>query len=380
MRTLAPFKTYGVFLLLSVMVLSACHGSGGGSTVVATPPLPTVLTVGTPVSDTVVLSTFNAYAATVTPGSFYKISITAPTDDVDLNVYDADNTFTHPIRCPVDNGAIPVTSPEDCILIPTGNTLYFGVDGSFIAGSASVYTIDVELLSEKSPNLSIPFSDQTTQSGAGVYSVPVSPGAYTVSITGLTDDADLHVFTDNGTVITSAVCSATTTSNTLIIGKTPEDCTLSLTAGSGIFFVVDGLFSSAVSVQYTALVAPAPNVPNPTSEGLALSPAVISVDTPTTGQVARASTSFYSVSGLTPGSRYTISITGLTDAADLTVYGSDSTFTTHVACSIDNTGLPGTTPESCTLPAPGGTVFFTVVSGSTSGNGAAYLVLVEPGP
>ncbi len=148
MRARGPFKTYGVFVVLSVMILSACHGSGGGSTVVA-PPIPTVLTVGAPpVSDTVVRPGFNAYAASVTPGSFYKISITAPTDDVDLNVYDADSTFTHPIICPVDNSVIPVTSPEDCILIPAGNTLYFGVDGSFLVGSAAVYTIGVELLSE----------------------------------------------------------------------------------------------------------------------------------------------------------------------------------------------------------------------------------------
>jgi hypothetical protein len=374
MRARGPFKTYGVFVVLSVMILSACHGSGGGTTVVA-PPIPTVLAVGAPpVSDTVVRPGFNAYAASVTPGSLYKISVTAPTDDVDLNVYDADSTFTHPIICPVDNSVIPVTSPEDCILIPAGNTLYFGVDGSFLVGSAAVYTIGVELLSETNLILALPHPDQTTQRGAGVYSVPVSPGTYTASITGLTDDADLHVFIDSGTVITPAVCSAATVSNTLLIGNAPEDCTLNVTTGNtAVFFVVDGLFSSAFTVQYTALVTPAPNVPNPGTEGTQAAPVPINVDVPTTGQVGLSGTSFYSASGLTPGARYTISITGLTDSADLAVPGA--------TCSPNNTSFAGTTPESCTLLAPqGGIVFFEVLSGQAAGKGASYIILVEPGP
>jgi hypothetical protein len=369
-------------MLLAIMVLSACGRSHGGA---APAPLPTtVLVVGAPVSDTVVRATFNAYSAAVAPGSFYKISITGLSDDVDLNVYDTDSTFTHPIICPIDNGAIIGTSSEDCILIPSGNTLYFGVDGSVLTGSAGVYTIDVELLPETNLSLSIPFGDQTTQRGAVVYSVPVAPGVYTVSITGLTDDADLHVstevFTANGSVISAAACSPP--DNTLLIGNSPEDCTLNVnTSGTDVLFVVDGIFSSAFTVQYTALITLAPNVPSPTIEGIATAPVALPLHASVTGHVARAGKSFYAASGLAPGSRYTISITGLTDAADLTVFGSDSTFTTFVGCSIDNTLPAGTTPRGCTLQAPqGGTVFFTVTSGSLTGNGSAYLVLVEPGP
>jgi hypothetical protein len=377
MRLLRPLRLYSVLPLLSFLLFSSCHGGGGGGPA----PLPTtVLTVGAPTSDSIVRSTFNTYSAAVTPGSLYKISITGLTDDVDLNVYDTDNTFTHPIRCPIDNGAIIGTSPEDCILIPSGNTLYFGVDGSVLAGSAAVYTVDVELLPETNPNLSLPIADQTTQRSAAVYSMPVSPGVYTVSMTGLTDDADLHVFTDTGGVITPAACSPP--DNTLFIGKEPEDCTLNVnTSGTAIFFVVDGIFSSAFTVQYTVLVTPAPNLPNGANDGTLANPVNILVVTPTAGQVGPAGTSRYQAAGLLPNSRYTISITGLTGAADLTAFG-ENTFTTHIGCLIDNTLLAGTTPESCTLQAPpGGTVFFTVTSsGSLTGNGAAYVVLVEPGP
>ncbi|MGE5809112.1 MAG: hypothetical protein ACM32I_08295 [Nitrospirota bacterium] len=378
MRPLKPFREWGI-VLLSFLAFSACHGGGGGA---APAPIPTtVLTVGAPVSDTIVRSTFNAYSATVTPGSFYKISITGMTDDVDLNVYDTDNTFRNPIICPIDNGAIIGTSPEDCILIPSGNTLYFGVNGSVLAGSAAVYTIDVELLPETNLNLSIPQGDQTTQRTAAAYSLPVTPGAYTVSMTGLTDDADLHVFTDNGGIVTPAVC--TPPDNTLFIGKEPEDCTLNVnTSGTAILFIIDGIFSTAPKVQYTALVTPAPNVASPINEGVPpAAPVNILVDTPTTGSVGPAGTSRYQAAGLLSNLRYTISITGLTGLADLTPFA-DSTFTTHIVCSIDNTLLAGTTPKSCTFQAPqGGTVFFTVTSSApATGNGSAYLILVEPGP
>jgi hypothetical protein len=387
MKSMPPFKVYGFVLLLVCMIFSACRGGGGRATA---PPPTTVLVVGAPVSDTVVRSTFNAYSATVTPGSFYKVSITAPTDDVDLNVYDTDSTFTNPIRCPIDNASLIASVVgelnEDCILIPSGNTLFFGVNGSALAGSAAVYTIDVELLPEATLSLSIPFGDQTTQRGAGVFSVPVSPGDYTVSITGLTDDADLHVFTEvfsgNGSVISSVCSAATSTNNTLIAGTPPEDCTLNVsTSSTDVLFVVDGIFSSASTVQYTALVTPAPHVLNPTNEGPVASPSVITAGTPSIGQVGLAGTSRYEVNNLTAGSRYTISITGLTDAADLAVFGTDNTFTNRAPCLIDNISLAGTTPESCTLQAPqGGTVFFEVLSGATAVNGASYIILVEPGP
>ncbi|HET7317505.1 MAG TPA: hypothetical protein VFK23_00070 [Nitrospirota bacterium] len=376
MRPLKPFREWGI-VLLSFLAFSACHGGGGGA---APAPIPTtVLTVGAPVSDTIVRSTFNAYSATVTPGSFYKISITGMTDDVDLNVYDTDNTFRNPIICPIDNGAIIGTSPEDCILIPSGNTLYFGVNGSVLAGSAAVYTIDVELLPETNLNLSIPQGDQTTQRTAAAYSLPVTPGAYTVSMTGLTDDADIHVFTENGSVVSPAVCSPP--DNTLFIGKEPEDCTVNVnTSNTTVLFIVDGIFSSAPTVQYTALVTPAPNVAIPANEGSVAAPINILVDTPTTGSVGPAGTSRYQAAGLLPNLRYTLSITGLTGVANLTPFA-DSTFTTHIVCSIDNTLLAGTTPKSCTFQAPqAGTVFFDVSSIPGTVNGASYIILVEQGP
>jgi hypothetical protein len=337
---------------------------------------PFVLTVGSPLSDTVELSGFNAYAATVSPGALYKISITNQVDDTDLLVFGTDSSFTTLIQCAIDNTSIIGTSAEDCIMVATGNTLYFGVDGTFLSGGAATYTIDIELLTMTNTAISTPFPGSTTQTGAVVSAVTVSPGVtYTTSITGLTDNVDLYMFGNDNTFSTPAICSP---NNTLNTGTTPEDCTL-VSSGGTLFFIVDGIFSSTATIQFTVLTAPTPIIPAPSDEGTIGSPIALTVNSPIPGQVAWGGTSFYTVSGLSAGTRYTISITGLTENANLKVFGSDSTFTTPASCSTDNTFLRGTTPEDCTLIASGSALYFSVAADTTSA-GVAYINLVEPGP
>ena len=365
-----------VFFLLSPLILMTCGGGhGGGSTL----PPPLTLTVGSPLADTVARSTFNAYAATVSPGALYKISITDQTDDTDLLVFGTDSSYTTLVKCSVDNTSIIGTSPEDCVIVAPSNTLYFGVDGAFLSAGAATYTIDIELLAATNLTLSTPLSDSTTQKKAIVYAVAVSsPGVpYTVGITGLSDDVDLHVFGNDNTFTTPATCSP---NNTLYTGTTPEDCTLTSSGATPtLYFIVDGIFSSTATVQYTALALPAPVIPAPTNEGTIGSPVPLVVDTPANGQVAYNETSYYAVGGLTAGTRYTVSTLGLTADANLKVYGSDSTYTSQASCLHDNTFL-GTIPEDCTVVVPSGsTLYFKVVANTTSG-GAAFINLIEPGP
>lgn len=358
-----------VVLLASTILVTCGHDNGRGT------PVPTIMTVGQPQSDTVVRLGFNDYAAAVTPGALYKISITSPTDDTDLLVFGADSTYSVLAPCAINNTSIIGTSPEDCIMTAPGSTLYFSVDGTYLASGAATYVIDIELLTETHLTLQTPFSDSTTQRSAVVYTVPVSSGtAYTIGMTGLSDDADLVVFGNDNTFTAPTTCS---TDNTRFIGTTPEDCTWTSSAGT-LYFIVDGIFSSAPVVQYTVLATPAPVVPVPTNEGSPGSPVPLSLDTPITGQVAHSGTSFYAVSGLTVGTRYTVSILGLTGNANLTVFGSDNLFSTQASCLIKNTEFIGTTPEDCTLVASAGTLYFTVAANTTSG--VAYINLVEPGP
>jgi hypothetical protein len=233
-----------LLLIILLLIIPSCGGGGGGA------PAPSIqfLPVGTSVTDFVVFFGFNYYAASVIPGELYKISITGLDDDADLFVYGTDSTFTFPASCSIDNTAFFFTDPEDCVIRASGNTLYFGVDGTFLSTSAGFYTIRVELLTMTV--LSTPFTDAIARTDAGVYSVPVVAGTYTISIVGLSDDADLYVFGNDGFTF------PVTCPNTLFSGTTPEDCTL--TSGGNLYFIVDGLFSVAPTVTYTALVTPFP--------------------------------------------------------------------------------------------------------------------------
>jgi hypothetical protein len=366
------FSSSRTILVFALILLSACGGGGDEGRLVPPPvPFTTVMTVGTPITDTVFLGGFNDYSVSVIPGELYKISITGLTDDADLLFFGTDSTFAFLASCAVDNtritdvmGQPPI--PEDCIVSAPGNVLFFSVDGAYLFTSSATFTIDVELLAPPTTlNLSVPFSDLTTQTGAAVYSLsPTTTNiAYTVSITGLSNDADLYVFGNDGTFTSLASCSF---DNTRFIGTTPEDCTLT-SLGGPLYIIVDGNFSSVAAVDYTVLTTPAPVVSSPVNEGSSGSPVIVLEDTPSIGQVGSGGTSFYTVSGLTQNARYTISITGLTNDADLNIPG----------CLIDNTSFLGTTAEDCTLAAPGGTLSFAVLGKTSS---AAYIILIEPGP
>lgn len=362
----APVPAALLIIILSLSGLPACHGGGAGAGV----PL---LAVGAPVRDIVELLGFNQYAVPVIPGALYKVSITELSDDVDLFVFGTDGTFTTLAQCSFDNTGIIGPVSEDCVIPAAGDFLYLAVDGTFLAATSGLYTIAVERLFPTDLNPSVPLADAVERTGAALYAVPVISGtAYTVSITGMTDDAELAVFGSDGSFSVQALCEF---ENRLFPGTVPEDCTLA-PAGATLFFLVDGIFSSASAVSYTALVTPAPFVAAPANEGSPAAPVSVLSHAPRTGQVAVLGTSFYMAAGLT-APRYTVSITGLTSNANLAVFGADFTFTNLAACLIGNTFLPGPVPEACTLTAEGGTLFFAVSAGP---EGSVYTVLVEPGP
>lgn len=358
-----------VFALLLLMI-PACGRHDEDAVVI---PFTTILPVGLPIDDGVAFFGFNYYSARVTPGELYKISITGLSGDADLLVFGRDLTFTFLARCSIDNTVLSGTAPEGCVIRATGGNLYFGVDGSSLSSSFGIYTIDIELLTTTDLNLSIPFTDTISRTSAGVYAVPFpSPGTYTVSITGLNDDADLTVFGADSTFAAEVLCSG---DNLFFPGTMSEDCTF--TSGGGtVYFIVEGLFSSAANVTCTALAAPAPVVASPVNEGSIAAPVNVNADVPFVGQVGTGGDSFYTAGGLSAGSRYTVSIAGLTNNANLTVFGGDNTFTSPAVCIIDNTFFTLTTPEGCTLVA-GTTLYFRV---SAAPNASAYIVLVEPGP
>jgi hypothetical protein len=255
-------------LAVALLIIPACgHDDNTGTTAVEQAPVVTVLPVGSLVadsvayrsstitgrlSDSVVYREFNYYAAGVVPGAFYKISITGMSDDADLWVFGDDGTFTVLSQCSIDNTAYIGTTAEDCVIRAPGSTLYFGVDGYYLVGSVGYFTIDVEPVKTTSLTLSMPLRDTLARWEARIYTVPAPPipDNYTISITGLSYDADLHVFGTDVFLTAPATCLNTQ------IGTLSEDCTFS-SGGGVLYFVVDGLFSSTAAVNYTALAAPA---------------------------------------------------------------------------------------------------------------------------
>lgn len=357
-------------LIFTILLsLSACHGDDSPHQT-----LPS-LTPGVPVGASVGAGGFNRYQVSVSPGTLYKISMTSVNDDPDLLFFGSDSGFTATQTCSVDNTALTGISAEDCIIAAPAATLYFAVDGSFLSRSSAAFTLAVEQLRVTNLNQAIPAADSTTRTGAVAYAAAGTSAAnYTVGITALNDDANLYVF-GNDPGFTQHAC---TVDNTEFTGTTPEDCTVT-SSGGALYFIVDGIFSTSSSVLYSAIATTTPAIPSPVNEGSTSAPAAQALDTPFTGQVAGGGTSFYSVNGLTGGTRYTVSILGLSNNASLTVYDGDSTFAAPAACLIDNTLFAGTTPEACTLTVSGGTLFFSVAANTTSG-GVAYINLVEPGP
>ena len=240
-----------LLLVLAVLILPACGGGDKPANVPVSPVI-SVLPVGSPVADSVAYPEINYYAAAVVPGAFYKISITDMNDDADLLVFGADNTFTFLSQCSIDNTAFFDAAPEDCVIRAPGNTLYFGVDGLYLLGSVGFFTIAVDPVATTNLMLSASQSDALFRWEARIYAVHVSAlDDYTISITGLSNDADLYVF--GNVVFLNAPVSCP---NTQRAGTIPEDCTLR-SGGGVLYFVVDGLFSTNAAVSYTALAAPA---------------------------------------------------------------------------------------------------------------------------
>jgi hypothetical protein len=358
------------FVLLFIVILFgiSCHGRDDRLTPV---PLVTPVSVGAPVTDSVTIGSFNRYTVLVQAGAVYKISITGMNDDADLLFFGTDGTFWNLAACSIDTTSMPDASPEDCLFIAPAGRLYFAVDGTYLASTVAVFTLAVESVNTTPLSLSVPILDSTTRTGAAAYTVPVTAGtSYTVALTELDGDADLHVFRDAG-LTEAALCAF---DNLQYTGTTPEDCTLTADSGT-LYFVVDGLFSSNPDVLFTAFASPSAAVPSPANEG-SVTPVQLTLDNITGGQVGPGGTSRYSVSGLTPGSDYTVSINGLTQNVDLV--NTDSSFSAELPCSIDNTFYELTTPESCTEAAPAGGALFFKVTAPAAGSG--YLILAEPGP
>ena len=185
------------------------------------------------------------------------------------------------------------------------------------------------------------------------YTVAVTQGMpYVVSLTALTDSA-LSLRVDNNGLQSSNLQSTS-----------PKDFTV---RAAGTSLDIDAVGSSLVkpSGDFVVTVVPAPVVP-PTIVGTS---GDIPAGTPTVGWVETRSTSRYQTTGLAAAGSHTVSIVGLTGAADLHVYA-DATYSNELDCTLRHAGA-----RECAVSSS--EVYFTVTPGGVNRDGAGYVILVR---
>jgi len=160
----------------------------------------------------------------------------------------------------------------------------------------------------------------------------------------------------------------------------PENCTWTAT-GTALYIGIDNT-SVASGSAYILRVEEAV-----ASEGSAGSPVTLNYSggkAAGAGRVAMVGASYYKVAGLQAGVNYSLSLNGVAravspnvyDALSLQSYGSDSTFSTTVAC---NPLVSAYSPIQCGVTTSGTELFFKVV-GPTQYSGMTYNLSVTPVP
>jgi hypothetical protein len=213
-------------------------------------------------------------------------------------------------------------------------------------------TLSTQIPIQRSPlTVAVPLQGTLTQGLIKRYSVVVTQSSsYVVSLTSLVDSgATLRI--DNGGAVSQ---------NTLV--TSPKDFTLRATEGT-LDIDVSGEPIERPATNFVLSVVPAPVATTP----IVGTSGAIPARTPTVGWVETRSTSRYQTTGLGTGT-HTISIVGLTAAADLHVY-QDETYTQELDCTLRHQEA-----RECTVPGPN--AYFSVAAGGVNGDGAGYVILV----
>jgi hypothetical protein len=204
-----------------------------------------------------------------------------------------------------------------------------------------------------------PVADSVAYPEINYYAAAVVPGAfYKISITGMNDDADLLVFGADGTFTFLSQCSI---DNTAFIDAGPEDCVIRA-PGSTLYFGVDGLYLHGSVGSFTIAVDPV------TTTNLMLSASQ-------SDSLARWEARIYAVH-VTALGNYIISIIGLTNDADLYVFGADPFLNAPATCP--NTPKFGTDPEYCTIQSGAGVLYFVVDGLYSTTATVSYTALAAP--
>jgi len=284
----------------------------------------------------------------------YTVSLTGLTNDFDLRVYSDGGLIV--LDCRSDN--VGATTSESCSATSTSaGQLFIVVDGFFAAAGGN-FTLDLKIgtvLDAAGGDVPHPGTLPATTNGFfRVINLPANT-AYTVSLTGLTDDFDLQVYSGGGFSVFEC--------ESLIPGAaTDESCVASSGAAGEILVVVDATFATAGG-NFTLNMAEVGQALDASAGGLPLAsslPATIN--------------RHYVVTNLTANTVYTVSLTGLTDDFDLKVY-SDSDFVV-LECQSLNIGT--TASESCLATSNSAGQLFILIDGTFAVLGGNFTLNATP--
>lgn len=300
------------------------------------------------------------------PGAAYITSVTGVSDDVDLQVY-PNSSFATDTSC---TSSMLGTVDESCPAAATADgILYIRIAGEFTAAGAT-FTIDVAQGGSINEGTAI---DPVNITGLLPYGGSVgintsyylvtgltANSAYTVNLTGPSDSVKFFVFSAplfNGR--TSLECSSNFTS-------ADQSCVAKSNSFGELYIQVLGL-ASVAGAMFTLDLVPGGIV----KEGYFAAPLDLTGILPHSGSV-NTDRSFYVVKGLAPSSPFTVTLTDLSDNADLFVH-SDA-FITSEECISSNLG---TLDETCAVNANPSGELFLIISGDTTTAGATYTVDVQ---
>lgn len=264
------------------------------------------------------------YAIPVEPGRRYDVVMTDLLDDADVTVF-GDHQYTSFLG----DGLNPGREPERFSVSSQAHHLYLRVDGVHThAGTSYDLFVSKTVTLRNEGTYGEPLTLNLEQPHAGsvylevsYYRVSVESGdTYRIEISRLSDDADLDVYHDRSMRDLAGSSSNLGTRAEVVVARAKTE---------HLHILVHGRATDE-GATYTLLAKS--DGPPRTSEGLVyIIPFDLRMGKVHHGQVST-SRSYYSVA-TEPGAEYEVTISELTDDADLYVYDDDATYTRIQAAS-----------------------------------------------
>jgi hypothetical protein len=294
----------------------------------------------------------------LTPGTKYEIRMDYPSADNQLSVF-PDEAYSGPL-CSASYYFSSPTRKSCVATAPSSGSLYIEVPFT----AAASYTLDVVLAPVAEGSSTAPLA---INSG---YNAQVDTTTSYYEISGLTPDTnykvDLSDVSDNSLTVMAGSSTSLSASTDISTGRTDSS--------GNLYILIDGSGTSGNGAWFTLSLATANN-----PEGSASSPVDITTSTPAapySGQVDNR-TSYYKITGLTPGNYYMTHIEGYTDSVTVSVYD-NNTYTSPSLCSIAASPFSTSIDNHCLAPVPSGGTLYISVNGPSSILGTKYTLWMEP--